>query len=178
MSFSTETPGDNQPMPEQEHLSCQRRCQPLCSSVLCLSVENMPELLENDVQVIGGGWLSECVRGGFMWRYSAANCAVSKHTPVCRRVVLTYKCHPAPPRQRHSCVRCRSHFTVSSSILGMEGLLYIAGIFFISCWRSIVHSPPLQAAYLPRLCLFSSPSLEFDMTKISHSVTHSAVDFL
>lgn len=50
--------------------------------------------------------------------------------------------------------------------------------FFISCWWSIVHSPPLQAAYLPRLCFFSSPSLEFDMTKISHSIMHPTVDFL
>lgn len=77
-----------------------------------------------------GGMVWMCGGGGFMWRYSVANCVVSKHTLVCQCVVLTYKCHPAPPRQRHSCIRCRSHFTVSSSILGMEGLLYIADIFF------------------------------------------------
>lgn len=171
-------------MPEQEHLSCQRRCQPLCSSVLCLSVENMPELLENDVQVIGGEggggvvWMCVCVGGVYVGIFGGKLCCLKTHAclPACCVNIQMSSCSSQTKALMYT-LSFPFHRVILD--IGDGGSpLYCWHFFFISCWWSLVHSPPLQAAYLPRLRFFSSPSLEFDMTKISHSIKHPTVDFL
>lgn len=62
----------------------------------------------------------------------------------------------------------------------MEALLYIAEVFFLPLYQLPAIYIPFSSRLLilPWLRFLPSPSPEFDMTKISHSISQPAADFL